>query len=81
MSEDVPTISILAGQLGYLFEDEPDARRDSDEALAARLSRDDRFARARQQYPMESDDEVRAHLDEFDDRITPAMIREARARL
>lgn len=81
MSDDAPSSSILAGQLGYLFEDEPEAQTESDEALAARLSRDDRFARARQKYPMESDDEVRAHLDEFDDRITPAMVREARARL
>lgn len=81
MSDDGPSLSILGGQLEYLFEDEPEARAATDEELAARLSREDRFARAREKYPIESDDEVRAHLDEFDDRISPAMIHEARARL
>jgi hypothetical protein len=81
VSDDAPSPSILAGQLEYLFEDEPEARALSDQELAARLSRQDRFARAREKYPPLSDAEVAEHLDEFDDRITPALIREARARL
>ena len=80
MSDDAPSISILAGQLGYLFEDDPSAGDASDEELAAKLSRQDRFARAREKYPILSDAEVAEHVDELADRITPAMVREARAR-
>jgi hypothetical protein len=81
VSDDAPSVSILAGQLGYLFEDDPAARAASDEELAARLSRQDRFARAREKYPILSDDEVAAHVEEFDDRITAEMVRAARARV
>jgi hypothetical protein len=81
VSDDAPSTSILAGQLGFLFEDDPAARDASDDELAAKLSHDDRWARAREQYPILSDDEVAEHLDEFDDRITPAMVRAARASL
>jgi hypothetical protein len=81
VSDDGPSISVLAGQLDYLFEDEPTLRTASDAELAARISRDDRFARARQHYPMLSDAEVAAHLDEFDERITAEHIHAARARM
>ncbi len=81
MSDAGPSISILAGQLGYLFEDDPAARRASDADLAARLSRQDRFARARERYPILSDDEVADRLDEFPDRITAEQVRAARARV
>ena len=79
MADTPPSASVLAGQLAYLFEDDPDLRSASDEELAQRLNHDDRFARARERYPMESDDEVRSHVGEFSDRITPALVREARA--
>jgi len=79
VSDEGPSTAVLAGQLGYLFEDDPAARLLSDEELSARLSRDDRFARARQKYPALTDDEVREHLDEFEDRITPEQVRAARA--
>jgi hypothetical protein len=81
VSDGAPTAGVLAGQLEYLFEDEPDLRTASDADLARRLSYDDRFARAREHYPILSDAEVAEHLDEFDDRITPAMVRAARASL
>lgn len=81
MTDDAPTIGVLAGQLEYLFEDEPGLRTASDADLARRLSHDDRFARAREHYPILSDAEVAEHLDEFDDRITPDLVRAARARV
>jgi hypothetical protein len=74
-------VRILAGQLAYLFEDEPDLRNASDEDLATRLNRSDRYARARETYPMHTDAEVEAKIGDFDDRITPAMVREARAQI
>jgi len=81
VSDDGPSISILAGQLGYLFEDDPSAREASDEQLATRMSRQDRFARAREKYPILSDAEVAEHLDEFPARITAEQVRAARVRV
>jgi hypothetical protein len=52
--------------------------------LRARLSLDDRAARARAKYPNDNEAEIQAHLDEFDDRIAEddvvAAIAEARRR-
>lgn len=81
MSDEAPSVGVLAGQLEYLFEDEPGLRNATEDELARRLSHDDRFARARERYPILSDDEVREHLGEFDDRITPELVRAARARV
>jgi FPC/CPF motif-containing protein YcgG len=78
---DAPSVSILAGQLQYLFEDEPGLRRASVDALTERLNHDDRFARARAQNPMATDDEVRAAIDGFQDRITADDVRAALAQL
>ena len=75
---DPPSISVLAGQLSYLFEDDPSLRSASDEEVAARLNRNDRFARARERYPLASDAEIAEKVDEFDERITPALVAEAR---
>lgn len=75
---DQPSISVLAGQLTYLFEDEPALANASDDELAARLNHDDRFARARERYPLDSDAEIAVRVTEFDDRITPDMVRQAR---
>ena len=71
------SIERLAGQLRYLFEDDPGLRRSSPEALRERLTRDDRFARARQRYPLASDDEIRERVAEFDDRISVDDVRSA----
>jgi hypothetical protein len=78
---DPPSISVLAGQLSYLFEDDPSLRSASDEEVAARLNRNDRFARARERYPLASDAEIAEKVDEFDERITPALVAEARTQV
>ena len=78
MSDDAPSASRLAGQLGYLFEEEPELATAPAAELAARLDREDRYARARQRYVLESDEFVRDHLDEFPSRITAEMVEEAR---
>lgn len=72
-----PSIDRLAGQLGYLLEDRPELRSASPEQLAERLNHDDRFARARERYPLLSDAEVADKVDEFEARITPAHVRQA----
>ena len=78
---DAPSPSRLAGQIEYLFEDRPELRSASVDQLVERLNHDDRFARAREAYQAESDEYVRAHVDEFDRRITAAMVEEALQRL
>jgi hypothetical protein len=78
MSDDAPSTSVLAGQLAYLFEDDPALRDASDDDLAARLNHNDRFARAREHYPLLSDSEVRDKVDEFPERITAAAVHAAR---
>ncbi|HXY94950.1 MAG TPA: hypothetical protein VEP49_20995 [Acidimicrobiia bacterium] len=78
---DGPSTSRLAGQLQYLFEDRPEMRNASVDQLVERLNHEDRFARSREAYQAESDEFVRAHLDEFPPRITPAMVEEALRRL
>jgi transposase len=73
-----PSVAKLAGQLGYLFEEEPATRSASAGELAARLNREDRLARAIAHYPNRTDAEIRAHLGEFEDRISMADVEEAR---
>jgi hypothetical protein len=72
MSDTPPSVATLVGQLGYLFDDDPAARDASAAQLTARLNREDRLARAIAEYPNRSDAEIRAHLDEFEDRIPAA---------
>jgi hypothetical protein len=76
-----PSVDRLAGQLGYLFEEQPELRSAPVEQLAARLNREDRYARARQRYPMATDAEIEARLGEFEDRIAPAEVEAALARV
>ena len=78
---DAPSPSRLAGQIEYLYEDRPELRSASVDQLVERLNHDDRFARAREAYQAESDDYVRAHVDEFPARITRAMVEAALQRL
>jgi hypothetical protein len=75
--DDVPSTSRLAGQLGYLFEERPRLQQATAEELAEQLNHEDRYARARQKYVLESDQYVHDHLDEFPPRITSAMIERA----
>jgi hypothetical protein len=78
---DAPSTAILAGQLAYLFEDDTSLADASDEDLAARLNRNDRFARAREKNPIASDAEVGTLSAQLDDRITAAAVRAAREEL
>lgn len=77
MTDDEPSISQLAGQLGYWFDDEPDLRDAPMEQLLQRMNREDRFARARERYPLASDREIAEKVAEFADRITPERFAEA----
>ncbi len=72
-----PSVGRIAGQLSYLFEERPELRRASAAELSERLNHEDRFARAREKYPLVSDDEVTARVSEFEDRITPQLVRQA----
>ncbi len=76
-----PSVDLLAGQLGYLFEDQPGLRSASPEQLAERLNHDDRYARARSKYPMANDAEIAQRVGEFEDRITVADVQAALARV
>jgi len=78
MPDDGPSISVLAGQLAYLIDDEPALARATDDELAARLNHNDRFARARERYPLDNDEQIAERVSEFPERITPAMVHEAR---
>ena len=75
---DGPTVSILAGQLEYMFEDDPELRDAPVAQLVARLNEEDRWARAIATYPNRSDAEVHSHLAEFHDRIGAVEVEQAR---
>jgi hypothetical protein len=77
VSDDAPSVSRIAGQLGYLFEERPRLKEASAAELAEQLNHEDRYARARQQYVLENDDFVREHIDEFAPRITTEMVEQA----
>jgi hypothetical protein len=76
-TEGSPSVSRLSGQLGYLFDDEPELRDAPTEELLARFNREDRFARAREKYPLASDRELAEKVAEFGDRIDPGHFAEA----
>ena len=78
MPQPAPSTRLLAGQLGYLFEERPELRYADDEKLRYRLSTEDRYARARRKYPTAGDDEIRDRLGEFENRVTIEAVREAR---
>ena len=82
---DAPSVSKLAGQLVYMFEDDPALRDAPVSQLRDRLALEDRVARALHRYPNHNDAEIQAHLGEFDDRVTTAAVEaavaEARSRL
>jgi hypothetical protein len=76
--DDTPSVSRLAGQLEYLFEEHPELRHATVAELAARLNTEDRWARAIARYPNRSDSEVHGHLAEFHDRIGAVAVEQAR---
>ena len=77
-SGDSPSVSRLAGQLEYLFEEHPELRGAPVAQLVARLNEEDRWARAITRYPNRSDAEVHGHLAEFHDRIGAVEVEQAR---
>jgi len=79
MSDAAPSKAKLAGQLGYMFEDDPALRAAPVQQLAERLNREDRLARAIAKYPHDNDREIAAHLPEFAERITAADVEAALA--
>jgi transposase len=80
-----PSVSKLAGQLEYMFEDDRSLLDAPVGQLRDRLALEDRVARARHRYPNDNDAEIQARLAEFDDRIpeadVAAAVEEARRRL
>jgi hypothetical protein len=78
---DGPSVARLAGQLTYMFEDDPSLRDAPLAQLVARLNEEDRLARAIAKYPNRSDAEIHRHLGEFHDRIGAPDVDEARRRV
>ena len=76
--EGGPSVARLAGQLGYMFEDDPSLRDAPLAQLVARLNEQDRLARAIAKYPNRTDAEIHAHLAEFHDRIGAVDVEHAR---
>jgi hypothetical protein len=77
-SPSTPSVSRLAGQLDYMFEDDPSLRDAPVEQLAARLNLEDRLARAIARYPLDTDAQIQSHLSEFEERISTHDVRAAR---
>jgi len=77
-AEGAPSVSRLAGQLEYLFEEHPEMRHASVAELVARLNEEDRLARAIRKYPNHTDAEIHRHLAEFHDRIGAVEVEQAR---
>jgi hypothetical protein len=73
-----PSVGKLAGQLGYMFEDDPSLRDVPVAQLVARLNEEDRLARTIARYPNHTDAEIHAHLAEFHDRIGAVEVEKAR---
>jgi hypothetical protein len=74
-----PTATSIAGQLSYLFEDQPELREATDADLAARLDHEDRAARARANNPYDSAAEIEARAKDLPVHVTAALVHEARA--
>ena len=78
MSDD-RTVSLLAGQLDFLFEERPELGNAPPAQLLERLNREDRLVRARAEEPLENDEWVQRRAEELENRFTPAQIEEALA--
>ncbi|MGH8986864.1 MAG: hypothetical protein ACRDY6_23790 [Acidimicrobiia bacterium] len=72
-----PTVSRLAGQLDYLFEERPELRDAPAAQLLDQLNREDRLVRARAEQPLESDEWVQARAEELESRYTLAQVEAA----
>ena len=84
-TDDGPSVSRLAGQLQYMFEDDRTLVDAPVAQLRDRLALDDRIGRARHKYPNDNDAEIQGRLAEFDDRVSEAdvaaAVEEAKRRL
>ena len=78
MGDDAPSVGKLAGQLGFMFDDDPSLRDAPVAQLVARLNEEDRLARVIAKYPNRSDAEIHRHLAEFHDRIGAVEVEQAR---
>jgi len=72
-----PTVSRLAGQVDYLFEERPELRDAPATQLLDQLNREDRLVRARAEQPLESDAWVQDRAGELDDRYTLGQVEAA----
>ena len=71
------TVSLLAGQLDYLFEEKPELRNAPASQLLDRLNREDRLVRARAEDVRQSDEWVQRRADELENRFTLEQVEEA----
>jgi hypothetical protein len=71
------TVSLLAGQLDYLFEERPELRAAPAPQLLDRLNREDRLVRARAEDVRQTDEWVERRADELDSRFTLDQVEEA----
>ncbi|MCU1458882.1 MAG: hypothetical protein JWL73_2974 [Actinomycetia bacterium] len=78
---DPVSVDRLVGQLGYLFEDQPELRKASAAQLRDLLDRNDRYARARAESPLDSDAEVAARAERLESHVTLEAVEQARARV
>jgi len=78
---DMPnrTVSLLAGQLDYLFEEQPALRNAAPGRLLDRINREDRLSRARTEQPLETDRWVHRRSEELENRFTLDQIEQALA--
>lgn len=74
---DDATVSRLAGQLDYVFEERPDLRSARPVQLLEQLNREDRLVRARAEQPLERDEWVRHRAEQLEDRYTLAEVEAA----
>jgi hypothetical protein len=72
-----PTVSRLAGQLDYLFEERPELRNAPPSQLLDRLNHEDRLVRARAEDVRQSDEWVQRRAEELDDRYTLDQVEQA----
>ena len=72
-----PTVSLLAGQLDYLFEERPELRHAPASQLLDRLNHEDRLVRARAEDVRQSDEWVQRRAEELDNRYTLDQVEQA----
>ncbi|HUF85380.1 MAG TPA: hypothetical protein VMQ81_12405 [Acidimicrobiia bacterium] len=70
-------VSLLAGQLDYLFEEKPELRTAPASQLLDRLNREDRLVRARAEDVRRSDEWVQRRADELENRFTLDQVEQA----